>query len=381
MEATTVPNQASIASPVSAAAQPAPPRATKTFAIQFHITDACDQRCKHCYIFAEGEPCELPSMSLEHMRNVCEQARDLAASYGAAPYFYITGGDPLLHPQFWDLARDLHAHGDLWAVMGNPFHVTPQVAARLKALGCRKYQVSLDGLEATHDAFRKPGSYAATLESLATLKAAGIWTAVMTTVSSANAQELPALIDVVAKHQVDVYAFARYCPTSPAQAPRFHMEPRAYRELLLAAQERFAAHEAAGCPTTFSKKDHLWTLLEYEQGTFVLPGAGAGCACASAPEKPLIYDGCHCGCSHLTVTPNGDVYACRRMESCVGNAFEHTLKELFESAAMEAHRDFDAYEKCARCELFSWCRGCPAVAAGYTGNQYAPDPQCWKEVV
>ena len=37
-------------------------------------------------------------------------------------------------------------------------------------------------------------------------------------------------------------------------------------------------------------------------------------------------------------------------------------------------------EKCDRCKLRGWCRGCPAVAAGYTGNRYAPDPQCWMEV-
>lgn len=37
-------------------------------------------------------------------------------------------------------------------------------------------------------------------------------------------------------------------------------------------------------------------------------------------------------------------------------------------------------EKCNCCKLRGWRRGCPAVAAGYTGNRYAPDPQCWMEV-
>ena len=36
----------------------------------------------------------------------------------------------------------------------------------------------------------------------------------------------------------------------------------------------------------------------------------------------FVYDGCHCGRGHITVLPNGDVYACRRMESKVGNIFE-----------------------------------------------------------
>ena len=47
---------------------------------------------------------------------------------------------------------------------------------------------------------------------------------------------------------------------------------------------------------------------------------------------------------------------------------------------MEEKREFDKFEKCSKCELFGWCRGCPAVTHSYTGNMYAADPQCWKEV-
>ena len=47
---------------------------------------------------------------------------------------------------------------------------------------------------------------------------------------------------------------------------------------------------------------------------------------------------------------------------------------------MNAYREHERFEKCAKCELLRFCRGCPAVAFGYTHNFYAPDPQCWKEV-
>ena len=47
---------------------------------------------------------------------------------------------------------------------------------------------------------------------------------------------------------------------------------------------------------------------------------------------------------------------------------------------MDKYREYDKFEKCSKCELLRFCRGCPAVAYGYTGNSYAPDPQCWKEV-
>ena len=45
----------------------------------------------------------------------------------------------------------------------------------------------------------------------------------------------------------------------------------------------------------------------------------------------------------------------------------------------ERYRQYEKFVKCAKCELKNVCRGCPAVAYGYTGNMYAADPQCWKE--
>lgn len=343
-----------------------------SFAFQWHITDECDQRCRHCYIFSEGACGRLKTMSFAKMEQVLAAIEAFCAATGREPYVYLTGGDPLLHPKFWALAEHLHERGWAWAVMGNPFHLTPEACGRMKALGCRKYQLSLDGLRDTHDAFRMPGSFDATLDALPLLREAGIWSAVMTTVSSANWGDIPDLIDLMAELEVDVYAFGRYCPTSGQKSEEFHMEPTAYRAFLLRCQERIEAHEAAGCPTTFQRKDHLWTLLHYEQGRVRLP---------EGDVEGMICDGCHCGISHMTITPTGDVYACRRMESKVGNVFERSLEDIFLGEDMEAYRQFDRFEKCACCELLGLCRGCPSVAAGYAaGNFYAADPQCWKEV-
>ena len=341
-----------------------------TFTFQFHITDECDQRCRHCYLFAEGHP-DLVTMPFGEMVRVVDSCAAMCGELGRAPYFYLTGGDPVLHPDFRRLAEFLHARGYKWCVLGNPFHLTAEVCARLAELGCRKYQLSIDGLRETHDRMRMPGSFDATLAAIPLIQSAGMWANVMTTVSSANAAELPSIIDLVAERGVDVFAFARYCPTSGQRRDEFHMEPLQYRELLLACQERIDAHVAAGCHTEFQLKDHLWKLLLWEQGRWEVP---------QGADPKLIYDGCHCGIAHMTVLPTGDVFACRRMESKVGNVFERSAKNIFLGEAMEAHREFGKFEKCRDCELWGWCRGCPAVAAGYTGDMYAPDPQCWHEV-
>ena len=337
------------------------------FPVQWHLTDTCDQRCKHCYIFAEGAP---PVMTMPYQ--VCEhvvgQIEDLCARLVMEPYVYLTGGDPILHPDFWRIIKLLHQRGIRIALMGNPFHLTPGVCARMRELGCVKYQLSLDGLRETHDGFRKTGSFDATLAAIPVIQHAGMWANVMTTVSSANAAELPDLIDLVAALNVDVYAFGRYCPTSGQRAGVFHMEPHAYRELLLECQQRIAAQQERGAHTFYYKKDHLWKLLEWEQGTFRIPEE-------SNPHE--FHDGCHCGRGHLTILPTGVVYACRRMESPVGNIGHESLANIYFGERMEAYRNISHFQKCTACPLHGWCRGCPAVARGYTGNRYAPDPQCW----
>ena len=123
---------------------------------------------------------------------------DFCEVYGRLPYFYITGGDPILHPDFWSLCGLMKEHSIPFTILGNPFHLTDEVCRRLKGFGCEKYQLSLDGMRETHDWFRKPGSFDCTLEKIAVIKKAGIRAAVMTMVSGANIEEVPEIIDAAA---------------------------------------------------------------------------------------------------------------------------------------------------------------------------------------
>ncbi len=340
------------------------------FAFQWHITDACDQRCKHCYIFSEGHP-QLVEMPWERMMCVLANIEDMAGRMHRLPYLYITGGDPILHSRFWDLLEEVHRRGIAFCLMGNPFHLTDEVCARLKTLGCCKYQLSLDGLRSTHDAFRKPGSFDATLEAIATIRRAGMDCAVMTTVSGVNIDEIPDLIDVVVEHRADIFAFGRYCPTAQdkAQPDRgWHIEPLAYRDLLDRCWHKFEQHRDSG--TYFNLKDHLWTLYLHERGIYRIP---------EHLEADTIYDGCNLAHCHFTISAEGRLMACRRMESYVGTV-EQPMYDVWNGPEMDRYRQHERMEKCSRCELLRFCRGCPAVAYGYHRSWLAPDPQCWKEI-
>ena len=340
------------------------------FSFQWHITDECDQRCKHCYIFAENTGKCPDRMTRPQMEAVLQNCRDFCESFGRQPYFYLTGGDPILHPEFWTLLEMFKAEAIPFTIMGNPFHLTDEVCQRLHDCGCMRYQLSIDGIEETHDWFRKPGSYKTTLEKVAMLNKAGIHSIIMTTVSGNNIDEVPAIIDAVVAAGAKVYAFARYCPTS--EEKENSISPMRYRKLLADCDKIFHDYEAAGCETYFNRKDHLWTLYDYEMGRFQIP---------EDTEPDMIYGGCNCGNGHLTILPTGDVYACRRVQnSRVGNVFENRLADLW-TDELEAYRDYDKFQKCSKCELKAWCRGCPAVASSTSGGKfYAADPQCWKEI-
>lgn len=344
------------------------PEAKPVFVFQWHITDACDQRCRHCYIYADGRESCAADMPLDDLCEVLDNCRRFCDQMDYRPYFNITGGDPLLHPDFWQLAEILHRLAIPFVIMGNPFHLTADVCKRLKKLGCRQYQMSVDGLEQTHDRLRKPGSYKETMEKIALLNKVGLPSAVMTTVSSVNVDEIPAVIREMAAAKVSHYAFARYCPTGDSHD--VGISPERYRKLLSDCAVTIRGLLDGGCKTRFGKKDHLWLLYDYEQGRFKIP---------EDTQPGVVYGGCHCGISHLTILPNGDVYACRRVQnSRVGNAMTDELSGIW-AGPMRAYREYSRFEKCASCELMPWCRGCPAVASAHSGNFYAPDPQCWKK--
>lgn len=337
------------------------------FAFQWHITEACDQRCKHCYIYALGSHAKFKEMAEPDMDTVIENIKTFCRKANRLPYLYITGGDPILHPQFWALAEKLKTENIPFAILGNPFHLNDAVCKRLHDYGCQKYQLSLDGLRETHDRIRRPGSYGETLAAVPILRNAGIDVAVMATVSRWNCKEIPVLVDVVVENNVDIFAFGRYCPSMSDRGSC--CSPEEYHEMMELCWEKFEQYKDSG--TTFNLKDHLWTLFQYEKGLFHP---------SDYPDDEYVYGGCNCGNCHLTILSDGAVYACRRMESKVGNTLTDDLYDLFTGPQMDKYREYEKFKKCSKCELLRFCRGCPAVASGYHGNLYAPDPQCWKEI-
>ena len=106
------------------------------FSFQWHITDECDQRCKHCYIFSEDNCKKLDAMTWEQIQQTFYNCLDFCKVYDRFPYFYLTGGDPILHPNFWKLLALMKEHQIPFTILGNPFHLNDETCRRMKEYGC-----------------------------------------------------------------------------------------------------------------------------------------------------------------------------------------------------------------------------------------------------
>lgn len=336
----------------------------RVFSIQWHVTDLCDQRCKHCYLYGKNRtPQPREELDLDKMFNIVDDYLNFCELVKCDPYFSITGGDPLLFSNIWQFLKYVKKKNIRFSILGNPFHLNNKVAKRLHSLGCQSYQMSLDGLQKTHDKLRKQGSFDITLSKLKYLKQNKIRATIMNTVSKLNYKELPALIRIVVKRNVDSFGFARYCPTP--DDVEFMLSPLEYKKLLSTVWDTF--NEISESKTNFVLKDHLWTLFLYEKGLFKID-----------KNNKSVLEGCNCGIKHMTLLPDGTVYACRRFDSPVGKVPEQSFQEIFFSNQMNQYREIDKFEGCKECELFNYCRGCHAVSYGASGNFFAKDPQCWK---
>mgnify|MGYP004520950481 CR=1 FL=1 len=340
----------------------------RIFTLQWHITDACDQRCKHCYIFRGEDKKKLSKFDKKTMKAVAYDFIHTCELMDCRPYFTITGGDPLLFSNIWELLELIHENNAQFAILGNPFHLNSEVISRLEDLGCTFYQMSLDGLKETHDAIRKKGSFDATIESMKYFQSSKIRLAIMSTVSKLNFNELPELVDIIVKNGANSYGFARFCPMENDYSQM--VSPEEYKEFLDKMWKKFTYYKDSN--TRFVLKDHLWKLYLYEKGIFN--------PCKLHNPDNLILDGCHCGISHLTCLSNGTVYACRRSETPIGTVPEQSFYDIFNGATLEQYRQYDRFEACSKCELKNFCRGCPSVTKSLTGNFYAKDPQCWKTI-
>ncbi len=336
------------------------------FLIQWHLTERCNLRCRHCYQAGRTNE-ELP---LPEVREVIDEIAEMFAAWEEncgvtlVPSFNITGGEPLLRNDIFDIIEEIGRRGFAMFFLTNGSLVDGRTATMLAEAGVKGVQVSIEGTEDTNDAIRGQGSFAAALAGVGHLLAAGLPVTLNITVSRLNVGDLPAMVELAAALGVPRLGVARFVPAGRGAAMVGEMLSR--KEI----RELYEWLMAITVPD-------LDIVTGDPLATQLLPTNTA-----SAGQMPC--GGCAAGVSGLTLMADGTIVPCRRLEIPLGNVRTHSLREVWATSEVLAGlRDQHNYEgACGSCSRWSSCRGCRAVAWAFSraegGSSFlAEDPQCF----
>jgi len=335
--------------------------------LQWHLTNACPNHCRHCYMEEKGH-----ILSLEDSKRVIDDFKSLLKRWSCKGRIHFTGGDPLLYPSFFELLGYARAQipDMIIGILGNPELLTEELVEKLKEQGVYSYQMSLDGLEKTHDYLRYSGSFQNTIKKIRLLQRYKMRTVIMNTVSKINFKEIPKLIDLVVEEiGVELFGFHRFVPIGQGKEIKeaASFSPLEYRDFLSVLDDKYQEHK--GKDTFFGGGEPLWVLLEWEKGNCHKP----------SKKEDLIWSGCSIGCSEVCILEDGTVLACRRLGIPIGRVPDQKIRDIFIlSETLNSLRCVEKLEKCCDCELLPYCRGCRAIAYATKGDYFASDPQCWK---
>ncbi len=327
------------------------------FYLQLHLSRRCNLRCKHCYIEDVRDTCVPPVAELQpsEIFDLIKQLDGFVHCLGFRGKIYFTGGEPLLDGRLLDYIAEASRRSIVPMILSNGTLIDHVKACELHDAGARIVQVSVDGVEGTHDFVRGKGTFSLATRALDACHDAGLATIAMLTLSKLNALELPRIIDHCLDHHVTSFAIGRLVPEGAGlQLWNQMLSPR---ELKSAFKAIASMQDACKDKMEIGIHDPLW--LGY---------MGARAA-----------TGCTAGKSGLCVTENGDIMACRRINTAIGNIRNTSILGAWFSAAMNAYRREDRFHgKCSRCKRHSSCGGCRAVAKATSGDVFGGDPQCFR---
>ena len=260
----------------------------------FEITDRCNLSCRHCGSGCTAEGRELTPEDVE---------RTLASIRTERPAVCLTGGEPMLHPRFFEIAARVRDKGFPWGMTTNATLIDEAAAGKLRQAGMATVSVSLDGMEAAHDALRRrKGAWRLALRGLMALRDAGFRPQVTTVVHRENFGDLEPLcallceLGITGWRPINVEPIGRAC-----ESDDLLLTPGQFARLLsFIRKKRFDRN----CPmeVTFGCSHYLGVADErMVRDHYFLCGAGiltAGvrssgdiCACLDVADRPDLVQG------------------------------------------------------------------------------------------
>jgi selenobiotic family peptide radical SAM maturase len=323
-------------------------RATRSFTLQWHLTNACGNHCRHCYDRSVRQELSLAEATavLADFRAFCRRRR-------VEGRLSLSGGDPLLYPGFWALYQAIADAQIPVSILGNPV----DAATIDRLLGVQRpayYQVSLEGLPEHNDAIRGHGHFERTMAFLRQSRRRGLRTHVMLTLTRANLDQVIPLGEQLRGLTVR-FTFNRLAQVGEA-ADLELPEKAQFVEFL----KRYLA--ARRTNPVLGVKENLLSIIRLHQRRRPFAGCtGFGCGAAF---------------NFVALLPDGEVHACRKYPSPLGDLRKSRLGEVYDSPAARQYRN--GALACRGCRLRRVCGGCPAVSYGQGLDPLCDrDPYCF----
>jgi radical SAM protein with 4Fe4S-binding SPASM domain len=341
----------------------------------WNFTNACNLKCKHCYQSASRA---LPDeLTLKERLAVIDELDKNDVSLLA-----FSGGEPLMHPDFWPVASYAHEKGMHLSVATNGTLITKEVAGRLKEIGIDYVEISIDSVDPEkHDAFRGgPGHWKRAIEGIKnTVAADGPEVGMAATITRKNFDEMDDLIGLAKNLKVNSFYVFNFIPTGRGRGMvEEDLTPAMREEMLRTLYDTLLEKEIFAfttCPQ--------YGRICYQNGPDdIIVNAHYNFLDLKGAEAKMLADyigGCGAGRAYCAIQPNGKVTPCVFMpEEIVGDLRAERLSAIWKnSEVMKIMRNRAGLSgHCGTCDYRAMCGGCRARAYGYFDDFMGPDPGC-----
>ena len=332
--------------------------------VYLFVTNDCNLRCSHCYV-SSGEYVPPREMTTPEIVSLIDQARELGASR-----FLVTGGEPFMVRDIWDIISHITAESDL-VVLTNGMFFNDRNLARLKeslGRGRVSFQISLDGPNAElHNAIRGKGAFERTIEAIPRVIAASYEVAISTAVSRHTAAHMTEMTRLVGRLGARAHhiLFMQEWGRAIDNKPELMIPPAHAAEIL---RQCVAVGEEIG--VTIDNDASLRVRIKGKRGRKT--------------------DLCSCGWDTLAVFSDGQIYPCVWLAGApgleCGSILEQPLADIWRgSPVLKQVRNVSVQNKelCSDCHLKFLCAGGSPCSSHFASlatrgksDLHAAEPYC-----
>jgi len=337
--------------------------------VAWETTRNCNLSCVHCRASATCGP-YTGELDTQAAYRLLGQIAEIAQ-----PIIILTGGEPLLRPDIFEIAQYGTDQGLRMVMAVNGMLVTPETVQKMLGAGIRRISVSLDGATAEcHDAFRGvPGAFEGALRGLANAKAAGLEFQINTTITKTNLEQIPQILKLAEQLGAVAHHIFLLVPTGRGKyIVDQEIDAREYEETLnwfYDQRDKTALQLKATCAPHYHRILRQRAKAEGQTVSFQSHGLDA------------VTRGCLAGSGFCFISHQGIVQPCGFLDLNCGDVTRQPFQEIWRhSAHFQKLRDADQLEgKCGACEYRKICGGCRARAYEATGDFLAAEPLCLYE--